>query len=94
VAHAFSQSGRHRHSDRINGNFTIQEKNHELGSDRRQLETITGKVKEKWGQLTDDDLTAIAGKRHLLAGKLQERYGYAKDQAHKELDAFAKTLEQ
>ena len=54
---------------------------------------VTGKAKEKWGQLTDDDMTAIAGKRDRLAGKLQERYGYAKEQAHKELDAFAKTLQ-
>lgn len=53
----------------------------------------TGAAKEKWGQLTDDDLTAIEGKRTRLAGKLQERYGYAKDEAHKELDAFAQALE-
>lgn len=45
-----------------------------------------GKVKEKWGQLTDDDLTAINGNREQLEGKLQERYGYAKDQARKEVD--------
>lgn len=49
---------------------------------------VKGTVKEKWGKLTDDDITVIAGKRDLLAGKLQERYGYAKDQAHKELDEF------
>ncbi len=36
---------------------------------------FTGTSKEKWGKLTDDDLTAIAGQRTLLAGKLQERYG-------------------
>jgi uncharacterized protein YjbJ (UPF0337 family) len=53
---------------------------------------ITGKVKEKWGKLTDDDLTAINGKRDQLAGKLQERYGYAKEKAEKELDEFANTL--
>jgi uncharacterized protein YjbJ (UPF0337 family) len=47
---------------------------------------FTGKVKEKWGKLTDEDLTSIAGKRHQLAGKLQERYGYGKDQAEMELD--------
>ena len=45
-----------------------------------------GKVKEKWGQLTDDDLTAINGNREQLEGKLQERYGYAKDQARKEVE--------
>jgi uncharacterized protein YjbJ (UPF0337 family) len=53
---------------------------------------ITGKVKEKWGKLTDDDLTTIAGKRDQLAGLLQQRYGYAKDQVEKELDEFAKAL--
>jgi uncharacterized protein YjbJ (UPF0337 family) len=52
----------------------------------------TGKMKEKWGLLTDDDVTAIAGKRTRLAGKIQERYGLAKADAHKELDAFLKTL--
>src|SRR5262245_42590780 len=51
---------------------------------------FTGKVKEKWGKLTDDDLTAIAGKRDQLAGKLQERYGYAKEKAEKELDEFGR----
>ena len=45
-----------------------------------------GKVKEKWGKLTDDDLTAINGRRDQLEGKIQERYGIAKDQARKEID--------
>ena len=53
---------------------------------------FTGAAKAKWGKLTDDDLTVIAGKRTELAGKIQERYGIAKDQAHRELDEFAKTL--
>src|ERR1700733_11717541 len=39
---------------------------------------LKGKIKEKWGKLTDDDLTVIEGKRDQIAGKLQERYGYAK----------------
>jgi len=51
-----------------------------------------GNVKEKWGKLTDHELTIIAGKRDQLAGLLQERYGYAKDQAEKEIDEFAKAL--
>jgi uncharacterized protein YjbJ (UPF0337 family) len=51
-----------------------------------------GKVKEKWAALTDDDLTAIQGRRDQLAGRLQERYGYAKDRAERELDEFARTL--
>jgi uncharacterized protein YjbJ (UPF0337 family) len=44
---------------------------------------FNGKVKAKWGKLTDDDLTTIAGKREQLEGKLQQRYGYAKDQVKK-----------
>ena len=53
---------------------------------------VTGKVKEKWGKLTDDDLTTIAGKREQLAGLIQERYGYAQEQAEKELDEFTLAL--
>lgn len=53
---------------------------------------FSGKVKQKWGKLTDDDLTVIGGKRDELLGKLQERYGLAKDRAEKELDEFTKTL--
>jgi uncharacterized protein YjbJ (UPF0337 family) len=45
-----------------------------------------GKVKAKWGKLTDDDLTAINGRREELEGKIQQRYGLAKDQARKEID--------
>lgn len=54
---------------------------------------LKGKAKEKWGKLTDDDLTVIAGKRDQLAGVLQKRYGYAKDQAERELDEFTRTLD-
>lgn len=49
---------------------------------------LKGKIKEKWGKLTDDDLKVIEGKRDQIAGKLQERYGYAKEQAEKELEEF------
>ena len=51
-----------------------------------------GEVKEKWGKLTDDDLSIIAGRRDQIAGKLQERYGYAKERAERELDEFANSL--
>lgn len=53
---------------------------------------LAGKVKEKWGKLTDDDLTVVAGKRDQLAGLLQQRYGYAKEQAEKALDDFTQGL--
>ncbi len=51
-----------------------------------------GQVKEKWGKLTDDDITAIQGRREQLAGKLQEKYGYTKEQAERELNEFSRTL--
>jgi uncharacterized protein YjbJ (UPF0337 family) len=44
-----------------------------------------GTVKEKWGKLTDDQLDVIAGKRDLLAGKIQEAYGISKEDAEKQL---------
>ena len=53
---------------------------------------FTGKVKEKWGKLTDDDLTVIKGKRDQLEGKIQERYGYAKDRVKKEVDDWSASL--
>jgi len=49
-----------------------------------------GKVKEKWGKLTDDDLDVIDGKRDQLSGLLQKRYGYAKEAAEREIEAFVK----
>lgn len=49
---------------------------------------IKGKVKEKWGKLTEDDLTAIDGKREVLLGKLEKHYGFAKDKAEAELAKF------
>ena len=51
----------------------------------------TGKVKEKWGKLTDDDLTVINGRKDQLVGKIQERYGIAKEAAEKQVDEFARS---
>ena len=51
-----------------------------------------GKVKQKWGKLTNDDLDVVEGKRQELAGRLQRRYGYAKDQAEKEIDTWLKNI--
>ena len=49
---------------------------------------FTGKIREQWGKLTDDDLDVIAGKREQLAGKLQERYGIAKDEAERQVKSW------
>lgn len=53
---------------------------------------LTGKVKEQWGKLTDDDLTVIEGKRDQLVGRVQERYGIAKEQAEEQVSAWERKL--
>ena len=50
---------------------------------------MTGKVKEEWGDLTDDDLSEARGNREQLVGKIQERYGIAQDEAERQVDDFA-----
>jgi len=47
---------------------------------------LKGKVRAKWGKLTDDDFDKIAGKREEFAGILQERYGLGKDEADRHFD--------
>lgn len=49
---------------------------------------IKSKIKEKWGELTDDDLSAIEGKRDQLLGAIQKKYGIAKDKADHELSTW------
>jgi len=51
-----------------------------------------GTVKQKWGQLTDDDLTTIGGKRDQLVGRVQERYGIAKDEAERQVKEWQRTM--
>ena len=46
---------------------------------------FAGKVKEKWGKLTDDDLQVINGQQDQLVGRIQERYSVAKDEAQKQV---------
>jgi uncharacterized protein YjbJ (UPF0337 family) len=48
----------------------------------------SGKVREKWGKLTDSDLEVIHGKRDQLVGKIQERYGIAKEEAQRQVDEY------
>jgi uncharacterized protein YjbJ (UPF0337 family) len=51
-----------------------------------------GKVRETWGELTDDEIEQIAGKRDILLGKIQEKYGLAKDEAEMRIKEFEKKL--
>ncbi|OJF69711.1 hypothetical protein BK026_13495 [Alteromonas sp. V450] len=59
-------------SDRIEGNW----------------KEMKGKVQQKWGKLTDDDLDVIDGRREELVGKIQQEYGKTRDEAEKEVDAY------
>ena len=49
-----------------------------------------GKVKEQWGNLTDDHLDVIAGKRDQLAGQIQESYGITKEEAEEQISTWEK----
>jgi uncharacterized protein YjbJ (UPF0337 family) len=51
-----------------------------------------GKVRERWGKLTDQDITVVEGKRDQLLGKIQERYGIAKQEAETELKRFTEEM--
>lgn len=51
---------------------------------------IEGKIKQKWGKFTDDDIATMKGTFEELSGKIQTAYGYEKDQADKEINAFLK----
>lgn len=53
---------------------------------------LKGQIKEKWANLTDDDLEKIAGRREQLEGKIEERYGLGKDAVREEIDSWLKTM--
>jgi uncharacterized protein YjbJ (UPF0337 family) len=53
---------------------------------------LKGKARQKWGELTDDDLDMIAGRQEELVGKLQERKGIAREQAEREVREWSQTL--
>lgn len=54
---------------------------------------LKGRARQQWGKLTDDDLTTVAGRREELAGKVQERYGIARDAARKQVDEWARNAD-
>jgi uncharacterized protein YjbJ (UPF0337 family) len=53
---------------------------------------LKGQAQQQWGKLTNDDLDVANGKRTELAGRLQDRYGIAKDEAERQIDAGLKTI--
>ena len=59
-------------SDRIEGNW----------------KEMKGKVQQKWGKLSDDDMNVIDGRREELVGKIQQAYGKSREEAEKEVDEY------
>lgn len=57
-----------------------------------QWKQISGEIKKQWGKLTDDDLKVVEGGVEALAGRLQERYGLARDEAERQVRAFEEDL--
>lgn len=57
-----------------------------------QWKQLAGKLKAQWGKLTDDDLRIAEGNQEYLAGKIQERYGIARDVAKKQVEDFGRHL--
>jgi uncharacterized protein YjbJ (UPF0337 family) len=53
---------------------------------------VKGKAKKQWGKLTDDELMQIDGNRDVLAGKIQEKYGIAQEEAQQQIDEWAAQL--
>jgi uncharacterized protein YjbJ (UPF0337 family) len=57
-----------------------------------QWKQLSGKLKAQWGKLTDDDLAVADGDSEYLVGRIQERYGIARDEAERQLRDFDSTL--
>ena len=53
---------------------------------------LRGNVKQQWGKLTDDDLDVIGGKRQELVGRLQKKYGLAKEEAERQVNDFERSI--
>ena len=63
---------------------------HQIEGNWKQLK---GQVRQKWGELTDDDVQEVAGKRERLVGKIQERYGKTREAVEEEVSEFFDELE-
>jgi len=72
----FEEGDRQMNWDQVKGNW-------------KQLK---GKAQQTWGDLTDDELDVIEGKREELVGRLQAKYGYTKEKAEQEADSWSQKL--
>ena len=57
-----------------------------------QWTQLKGQIREQWGKLTNDDLDQIQGRSEQLIGRIQERYGVARDEAERQVDAWTPTI--
>lgn len=76
------------------GPALLNDEDKQMNSDviKGKWKQINGRIKERWGNLTDDDLDVAEGHSEYLAGKLQERYGWTKEKAQDELRDFSSKL--
>jgi uncharacterized protein YjbJ (UPF0337 family) len=79
--------GKKSNRKRSNTHYVRRRKEARMNWDRIEgnWKQFKGNLKEKWGKVTDDEFDQIAGKRDMLVGKLQERYGMSKDAADREV---------
>ena len=55
---------------------------------RGQWMQLKGKVRQQWGELTDDEIDQVQGNAEMLIGRIQERYGRSRDEAEREVDGW------
>src|SRR5437899_3056340 len=79
-------------NNRLLRHFTKRSKLMNWDQIKGNWKQVKGKVKEKWGKLNDNDLDVIGGQKDQLIGKLQNAYGYQKEQAEKQVDEFLARL--
>jgi uncharacterized protein YjbJ (UPF0337 family) len=87
-----SPAGRSGDRDEANRNETNRSEAMNWDRVEGNWKEFKGKVQQKWGKLTSDDLDVIEGKRMQLSGRLQQRYGVAKDEAERQIDSWLKSV--
>ena len=55
---------------------------------------MTGYVREKWGELTDDEITEMNGEREKMVGQIQAKYGIAREEAEQQVDEWAEGVKE
>jgi uncharacterized protein YjbJ (UPF0337 family) len=76
------------------GRQPVPKETEPMNIDRMQgsWKILEGRLRERWGKLTDDDLDIVRGRRDQLAGRIQRAYGLSQDEAEKQVKEFERTL--